>query len=144
MVNKPSSFKTKLVGNSAEACRVNHNVWMFNFPTLYTADFPIQITTRQILGRGGGTFPLNKPSRDLTRLRRHRLAYDPTHGHVVGVRWPGHAPARPRPRRLHGHHGPRQRLPRPSSPPHVHRRYAPGRRTVAQSNHGLLVPSRFP
>ena len=28
---------------------------MFNFPTSYTADFPLQITARPILGRGAGT-----------------------------------------------------------------------------------------
>ena len=30
---------------------------VFNFPTFYTADFPLHIAARQILGRGAGSLP---------------------------------------------------------------------------------------
>ena len=45
MVNKTSNFKTKLIGNNAEASRVIPVIpqyhFMFNFPTFYTYFFPL-------------------------------------------------------------------------------------------------------
>ena len=49
VLNQVSSFKTKLTGNNTEVCRVNP--LMFNFPTVETADVPLQISARPILGR---------------------------------------------------------------------------------------------
>ena len=50
MVNKTSNFKTKLIGNNDEVSSVTRNTLLvFNFPTFYTADFPLEITGRSIL-----------------------------------------------------------------------------------------------
>ena len=56
MVNKTSSFKTKLICNKAETSRVN--LLMFTFPTSYAADFPLEITALPVMGRVAGALPL--------------------------------------------------------------------------------------
>ena len=57
MVNKTSSFKTKCIGNNAEASRVNRNtLWCLTVQrSTQQADIPLQIIALPIIGRGADT-----------------------------------------------------------------------------------------